>query len=172
MGCEPLGSSPSSPIPARREAPFSLSGGTRKGAVKLRLRFFGKQAIRIHDEAPAGVRTFSQPELRAPSHAAGIKGSEELLNERPEFVKFLNPFHAPDRRVEGTTSEALARQGAREFSSSTKEAIPEQFTVAQILERNRNIWAQGAVAPAVANVTEYDLLRAANTANRNFWGAR
>jgi hypothetical protein len=140
----------------------------------MRLRFFGNRAIRIHDEAPAGVKTFSQPELRAPSKAAGIKSSEELLDDRPAYVKFLTPAHTPDPRVDGRTSEMLARSDGRtgEFRGSATEIIPKELTIAQILERNRNIWAQGGVAPATANVTEYDLLRAANAANRKFWEAR
>jgi hypothetical protein len=137
----------------------------------MRLRFFGNRAIRMADEAPAGVKTFSQPELRAPSHAAGIKGSEELLQDRPAWLKFLQQGHSPDRRVEALTSEMIARGegGTREFRGSASEVIPQELTIAQILERNRNIWAQGGVAPATANKSEYDLLRAMNKRNADFW---
>jgi hypothetical protein len=140
----------------------------------MRLRWFGNRVTRIADEAPAGIKTFSQAELRAPSHAAGIKSSEEILDYRPAYQKFLTPLHPPDPRVDGKTSEMLARSdgGTREFRGNATEIIPKELSIAQILERNRNIWAQGGVAPATANVTEYDLLRAANAANRKFWEAR
>jgi hypothetical protein len=136
----------------------------------MRLRFFGNR-VRVADEAPTGAKIFSQPELRSPSFAAQIKGAEELLNDRPAFVKFLQQGHSPDRRVEALTSEMLARGegGTREFRGNTNESIPDEFTIAQILERNRNIWAQGGVAPATANKSEYDLLRAMNKRNADFW---
>jgi hypothetical protein len=61
-------------------------------------------------EAPAG-KTFSQAELRAPSHAAGIKTSAELRSD--PFPAYVNrvltpPLLPPDPRVEGLTSEMLA----------------------------------------------------------------
>ncbi|HTC63917.1 MAG TPA: hypothetical protein VK709_13820 [Candidatus Saccharimonadales bacterium] len=140
----------------------------------MRLRFFGNRAIRLHDEAPAGVKIFSQPELRAPSHAAGIKSSEELLDDRPAFVKFLTPYRPPDPRVEFKTSEMLSRSdgGTREFRGNATEIIPKEYSIADILEGNRKLWQQGPIAPAVANVMERDLLRAANKRNQDFWGAR
>jgi hypothetical protein len=140
----------------------------------MHLRFFGNRVVRVHDEMPAGAKTFSQPELRAPSHAAGIKGSTELLDDRPAYVKFLTPAHTPDPRVDGKTSEMLARSdgGTREFRGNATEIIPKEYSIADILEGNRKLWQQGPIAPAVANVMERDLLRAANKRNRDFWGAR
>lgn len=161
-------SSASSPIPP---ASHSLVTPVDKREAKMRLRFWGRHAIRIHDEAPAGIKTFSQAELRAPSGAAGIKSSQELLDDRPEFVKFLNPSHTPNPLVDGRTSEMLARSdgGTREFRGSATESVPKELSIPEILRRNRTIWAQGEVAPATANAMEGDLLRAANQRNREFW---
>jgi hypothetical protein len=57
---------------------------------------------------PPTAKTFSEAELRAPSHAAGIKGTAELLADRPEHVKFLTPNNPPDPKVQFLTSEMLA----------------------------------------------------------------
>lgn len=140
----------------------------------MKLTFSDLTRLAVADGVPAEIRNFSQAQLRAPSFAAGIKGAEELLDQRPESVKFLNPFQPPDSRVPGTTSENMPRSegSTREFSGSTKEDLPANVTVAKILERNRNIWAQGPVAPATANAMEGNLLRSMNDANRKFWEAR
>jgi hypothetical protein len=55
---------------------------------------------------------------------------------------------------------------------SANESIPEKISLAEILERNRKLWAQGQLSPAIANVSQHDLLRAMNKRNRDFWDAR
>jgi hypothetical protein len=127
----------------------------------MRFRIHGDRIVgRVADAAAVGGVTFFNR----------IKGTEELLAERPAHVKFNTPELAPDPRVAGRSSEQLARSdgGTRE-SSSTKETVPERVTVAQILARNRAMWDQGPVASADANVMEHDLLRAMNKRNRDFW---
>jgi|SRR5580704_13831002 hypothetical protein len=140
----------------------------------MRLRFFGRHAVRVADEASTGAKIFSQPELRSPSFAAQIKGAEELLRDRPAYLKFWQQGHTPDPRIEALTAEMIARGegGAREFRSNATEIIPKEYSIADILEGNRKLWQQGPIAPAVANVMEGDLLRAMNKRNRDFWGAR
>ena len=56
-------------------------------------------------------------------------------------------------------------------ASSLSETIPEKLSVAELLQRNIKLWAQG-VAPAIANKSEQDVLRAMNRRNKDFWGLR